>query len=180
MSSLTSLVKRILAAMPGNTRRNRGRNFNSEARIHPALAWLMFLADNVLWTMTWSAHQYQMELKGHKLQEKVVVSNSSPDCHPCQYSCPGKISGPNIDGPEEVHELVLFDSSSSTGLHCPGDCVIVEGDILRLRHGDTIVVNQLLVTSDPLEAGDHQPDGADDHEDGLDKVSPDDSTQSSS
>ena len=65
----TSFVKRTLAAMPGNTRRKRGRNLRSDARTHPALAWEMFLADNVLCTITWSAHQYQIEL------EKVVVKN---------------------------------------------------------------------------------------------------------
>ena len=63
LEQATSLRKRTLAAIPGKTNRKRGRNLRREASTQPALAWLMFLADNVLWTMTWSAHQYQMELE---------------------------------------------------------------------------------------------------------------------
>ena len=56
-------MNNTLAAIPGKTSKKRGRNFRREARTHPALAWLIFLADRVLWTITWSAHQYQMELQ---------------------------------------------------------------------------------------------------------------------
>ena len=48
----TSFVNKTLAAIPGKTSKKRGKNFSREARIHPALAWLMFLADRVLWTIT--------------------------------------------------------------------------------------------------------------------------------
>ena len=48
----TSLVYSTLAAIPGNTSRNSGRNLSTEASTQPALAWLMFLAERVLWTIT--------------------------------------------------------------------------------------------------------------------------------
>ena len=73
---LTSLVKRTLAAMPGNTRRNSGRNLRREARTQPALAWLMFLADSVRCTITWSAHQYQMELATTRIFFKKIFISS--------------------------------------------------------------------------------------------------------
>ena len=57
----TSSGYKTLAAIPGKTIIHRGKSFKNEAIMQPPLAWIIVLAANVLWTITWSEHQYQIE-----------------------------------------------------------------------------------------------------------------------
>ena len=58
----TSSGKSTRAAIPGKTISHNGKSFNQEARIHPPLACPIVFDERALCTITWSEHQYQIEL----------------------------------------------------------------------------------------------------------------------
>ena len=69
----TSSGYKTLAAIPGKTIIHRGKSFKNDAIMQPPLAWIIVLAANVLWTITWSEHQYQIEETESPNTEKDTV-----------------------------------------------------------------------------------------------------------
>ena len=58
----TSSGKSTRAAIPGKTISQSGKSFNQEARIQPPLACPIVFDERALCTITWSEHQYHIEL----------------------------------------------------------------------------------------------------------------------
>ena len=74
----TSSGYKTLAAIPGKTIIHRGKSFKNDAIMQPPLAWIIVLAANVLWTITWSEHQYQIEETESPNTKKIHFIITSP------------------------------------------------------------------------------------------------------
>ena len=84
--------------------------------------------------------------------------------HPSEKSSPRKIIPRSICRPQHVHE-VLLDSHAGNIL-----------PILQL-HCFAIFIHQAIISTNFYHGGHHEDEGSNHHEDGLDKVSPDDSRE---
>ena len=62
----------ILANIPGTIIKNSGKTLSADAKRAPPCALVRFFADRVLWTISWSVHQYHIETA---LQPKIHGSH---------------------------------------------------------------------------------------------------------
>ena len=62
----------ILANMPGTIIKKSGKTLSADANRAPPCAFVRFFAERVLWTISWSVHQYHIETA---LQPKIHGSH---------------------------------------------------------------------------------------------------------
>ena len=95
------------------------------------------------------------------------------DQHPCEESSPRKIIARSIIRPQHVHEVFLY---GHAGHILP--ILQLHGREIWISLCLTVFIHKAVISTNFHHGSHHEDEGSNHHEDGLDKVSPDDRRQS--